>query len=199
MAACPLDLGGDDRFEVDVVQQLLGLTTPGQLDHVVNESGDFVYLLDQVALQLGAVALGEPVLASQQQLQVGFEAGQRRAQLVRGVGDHLALRVGGALQGIEGGVVGAGEPAELVVGAVVMQAPGEVGAARDRLRLVGEAPHRRQRGARDERTEHRREGDTTGRDDDEDQEQLAQDAVDFVKWPGDLHGAAAVKGLGEHA
>ena len=170
MAPRPLDLGGDDRRQVDVVQQLLGLAAARQLDHVVDEAGDFVYLLDQVALELGPVALGEPVLASQQQLQVGFEAGQRRAQLVRGVGDHLALRVGGALQGVEGGVVGAGEAAELVVGAVVGQATGEIDAARDRLRLGGEAPHRRQRGAGDERAEHRREGDAAGRDDGEDQQ-----------------------------
>ena len=117
---------------------------------------------------------------------------------MRGVGDHLALRVGGALQGVEGGVVGAAEAAELVVLAVIWQAPGEVGAARDRLRLGGEAGDRSQRGTRDERAEQRRESDAAGRDDGEDQQQLAQDAVDFVKRPGDLHGAAAVKRLGEH-
>ena len=56
----PLDLGGDDRFQVHVVQQLLGLAAARQLDHVVDEAGDVVDLLDQVALQLGLVAFGKP-------------------------------------------------------------------------------------------------------------------------------------------
>ena len=37
------------------------------------------------------------------------------------------------------------------------------------------------------------------RDDCEDQQQLAQDAVDFVERPRHLHGAAPLERLGEHA
>ena len=61
MAPRSLDLGGDDRFQVHIVEQLLGLAAARQLDHVVDQAGDVVDLLDQVALQLGLVALGEPL------------------------------------------------------------------------------------------------------------------------------------------
>ena len=58
-----------------------------------------------------------------QQLEVGEDRGQRRAQLVRGVGHELALAVQGALgllarglQAVEHGLQRAGELGDLVVG-----------------------------------------------------------------------------------
>ncbi len=102
------------------------------------------------------------------------------------------------LERVEGGVVGAGQAAELVV-ATLGQAPARVGACSDRLGLLREAAHRRQRGPRDGAAQHRGEDDPDDRDRDEDDEEVRKDLVDLVQRAGDLDRTAARERGGEDA
>ena len=78
----------------------LGLLPAGQLDHVADQRGQLVELLDHVRSQRGAVLGREEVLVAHQ-LEVGPDGGDRRAQLVRGIGDEVALGLHRTLERVE--------------------------------------------------------------------------------------------------
>ena len=84
-----------------------------------------------------------------QHLDVGAQGGERGAQLVRGVGDELALPVGGVLHGAEHGVEADREPAKLVaVGPVArVDAVRQVAGRGYPLGRLGQLADRAQRGA----------------------------------------------------
>ena len=92
----------------------VGLLVAGELDEVADERGQLLELRDHVGAQPLAVA-GVRRPAAGQHLEVRAQRGERRAQLVRGVGDELALRALRALERLEHGVEGAREPRDLVV------------------------------------------------------------------------------------
>ena len=98
-----------------------------------------------------AAARAPPAAASSlacEHLDVRAQARQRRAQLVRGVGDELALRAARLLERGEHRVEARGEPAELVLGRRTRCAGRGRRVAVTLLGGLGEPPDRRERGAR---------------------------------------------------
>ncbi len=181
------------------------LVAAGEVDQVVHQQRQLLDLLDDVAEQPLAL-VGVHVLALLlQDLDVRAQAGDRRAQLVRGVGDELALRVHGVverahgvLERVEHRVEAAGEPPELVF-AGGLDAPAEVARDGDVLGGVGEALERLYGGAGDEPPEQRGERDAADDEQREDQAQAAEQAVDFGQRLGELHDVPLAERLGEHA
>ena len=90
MPAGALDGLGDERVEPDVVHLVGRLVAARELDQVGDQRGQLLRLVDDVVEQ-GAALGRRQVLLLEQQLGVGAQRGHRRAQLVRGVGDELAL------------------------------------------------------------------------------------------------------------
>ena len=125
------------------------LVAAGELDQVADERAELLALLDDVGEQAPAI-LGLELDLLEQDLDVGAQARHRRAQLVRGVGDELALgadglveRLARGLQAVEHRVEVGGELADLVVG-VDVDAPGEVVGLADLLGDLGHLGQRRQ-------------------------------------------------------
>ena len=116
---------GDDAIEPDVLGRGDRKVAAGKLDHVADQRAELLALLEDVGEQPVAVVLGERV-AGEQHLDVRAQARDRSAQLVRGVGNELALgpdglveRGAGALQSLDHRVEARGELADLVVGVVL--------------------------------------------------------------------------------
>ena len=106
------------------------------------------------ALHLLALGRRQPVGVAEH-LDVRPQAGDRRAQLVAGVGHQVALGLGRALQRVQGGVVAARQPGQLVV-ADHLHPLAQVGVLAQALGARGEAADRHQRGARHHGAERRR-------------------------------------------
>ena len=83
---------------------------PGQLGQVAHDVGQLLQLHQHVVDQHGAV-LGAQLVDPADHLEVGAQAGERRAQLVRGVEHQLALGPAGRLERLEQAVEGASEAA----------------------------------------------------------------------------------------
>ena len=113
VALGPLDGVGHEHVEAHVV--LLGrrLAVARELDDVAHERRHLVELAVHVALELAAALVGQRS-RPQQHLEVRAQARERRAQLVRRVGDELALGGDRLLERRQHGVEAGGEPAQLV-------------------------------------------------------------------------------------
>jgi hypothetical protein len=109
-------------------------------------------------------------------LDVRPQARQRCAQLVRGVGDELALCPQRGLQCGQHRVEALGEPAELVSAAGV-DPPAEVVSRGHLLRCGAEPGHRGKGGAGHDVAEAGGHGDAAQRDSDEDQRQVVEGLV----------------------
>ena len=199
-----LDGLADDEVQAHVLGVRWGLLAAGEFDEVVDEQRQLLDLLDDVAEQLLALG-GVDVGGLLEDLDVGAQARDRRAQLVRGVGDELALGVHGGVErahrapeGVEHRVEADREAPDLI-GAVGGDASREVLGARDVLGGACQAPDGRDDGARDDPAQQRREGDPAERDQREDQPQAAQHVVDFGERLGELDGQAGAHALGEDA
>ena len=94
------------------------LDVAGEIDQVADQHRQLVELGDDVGEQSLAL-LGRHLLGMGEDLDVGAQAGERRAQLVRGVGDELALGVDRALERVEHRVEAAGQAAQLAAAARV--------------------------------------------------------------------------------
>jgi hypothetical protein len=144
----------DDVLGQRVPAQLLDrggrLLAAGQLHGVGDQAGQVVDAGEHRGDQPVAV-LPVQQLYLAQHLDVGAQRGQRGAQLVRGVGDQLALAVGGVLHGAEHRVEADREPAELVpVGPLARFDPvRQVAGPGDPLGRVGQRADRPQRGPGD--------------------------------------------------
>ena len=112
-AARALDRRGDDLVQADLPRLAAQLAAARQLHHVTDERGELVELLDDVAAQGLAIRGREQMLVAHE-LEVGADGGDRRAQLVRGVGHQVALRLHRALQRVEGAIEGLGQAGQLV-------------------------------------------------------------------------------------
>ena len=93
-------------------------------------------------------ALGGRLGVRQRELEVRLDRRERRAELVRGVGDEAALRGEGEVEPREHGVEGVGEPLQLVVRAAELDPPRELPRL-DLARHVGDVRDRREHPARD--------------------------------------------------
>ena len=110
-----LDRGRDQPVEPHVLdRRRLGLLVAGELDEVADERAQLLELRDEVGAQAVAV-LGVGRAAARQHLEVGAQRGERRPELVRGVGDELALGALTALERFEHRVERARQARELVL------------------------------------------------------------------------------------
>ena len=89
-----------DLVKADIAERAARLRSAGELDDIADQRGQLVELLDHVGAQRRAILAGEQRLVAQQ-LQVRAKRGDRRAQLVRRVGDEVALGVDRALERVE--------------------------------------------------------------------------------------------------
>ena len=90
VASHALDLARHERVEADVLEPGLGVAVQRELDHVGDEAVELVHLVDDRARD--ASCSSSRTLAALEQLGVRADARQRRAELVRRVGDELSLR-----------------------------------------------------------------------------------------------------------
>ncbi len=110
----PLERAGGGEVEANVLDlDLLDLGL-GEVDEVADEHGQLAQLClcggdDACALMRGQL------LAERERVEVGLHAGQRCAQLVRGVGDELALSQARALERGQHRVEARREPSQLVL------------------------------------------------------------------------------------
>ena len=121
--ADPRDRPVDDLGEVERLGDGLRGVLAGQLDHVAHEVAELLDLRADVVQQGGPVgglqgptARGTRGVGLSEQVEVGAQAGQRRAQLVTGVRDEPALLVAGVGERREHGVERRREPGQLVLG-----------------------------------------------------------------------------------
>ncbi len=181
-----------------------GLLAAGEFDQVVHQERQLADLLDHVGQQALAF-VGLHLLRLLEDLDVRAQAGNGRAQLVRGVGNQLALRVNGgverahrALERVEHRVE-AGRQAPELVNPCELDPPAEVLRERDVLGRLREALQRQHGGAGDQPPEQRRERDAADVEQREDQAQPAEQVVDFRELLGDLDRAPGRDVLGEDA
>jgi hypothetical protein len=191
-----LDDGVQDLVDADLVGQLAGAGAAGELDHVGHERGQLVELPDHVRPQ-GLALMGGQAVGLAKGLDVGAQAGDRRAQLVAGVGDQLALGLDGALERVERRVEAAREAGELVPARRVHALRG-IGIGGELLRAPREARDRGKRRAGHERTEARAERHPSGANEQQDQQDPVELAVDLVERSRHLQGAAARESLRQH-
>ena len=131
--------------------------------------------------------------ASCEHLDVGAQARDRRAQLVAGVGDEVALRLGRLLERVERRVEAARQARELVL-ALDLQPLREVGIRRSAPRSAGEARHRRQRRRATTPPSTAATRMPTAADGEQDSSSWRSDAVDLGQRARDLGGAAIAAG-----
>jgi hypothetical protein len=105
-----------------------------------------VRLALEVGEEPGALLGCEPLLLLQD-LDVRLQARERRAELVRRVGDEAPLRLDRLLECRKHGVERRAEARELVVTSCFRNPLARVTRLRDPLRRLGQPPHRYERGA----------------------------------------------------
>ena len=169
----------------------------GEVDQVADEVGQLLELVDDVGEQRAAVLVGEQV-GVDEDLDVGAEAGERRAELVGGVGDELALGVHRSLERREHLVEAGGEGGELVV-AVGVDPPAQVAGRGHLLGGPAEALDGRHRGPGDQVAERAGEPDPPEADECEDHRQVPQGRVDLVERTRDLDRLALLEPRGVYA
>ena len=156
----PVVIGGGDRRcgdggEIDGLTAVDTALAAGEREERVDQ----LLLLFADGEQLLArvpVGVDARVRVAQRELEQRSLERERRAQLVRGVGDELSLRVEGGLEPGEQAVDGVAEPFELVVRPLQGEPAMEV-AGGDVPRGVGDRPHRAKRAAGDHPAEPERE------------------------------------------
>ena len=113
VASRALDCVRRDDVEPDVLGLVRGFLGAGQLDQLRDQRRHLAELLDDVGEQPFPLARRQRALAGEH-LDVGPEARERRAQLVRGVGDELSLLARRLLERGQHRVEACTEPAQLV-------------------------------------------------------------------------------------
>ena len=138
----------DEEVEAEGLRRGRLLVPACELGQVADEIRQFLELHQHVVDQDVAVLFAELVDAADH-LEVGAQAGERRAQLVRGVEDELALGPARGLERLEQAVEGAAQPPQLVR-AARGEAARDVGRLGQVLDGVREGIQWDQRGAGDE-------------------------------------------------
>ena len=136
-----LDGGGDQLVEPQrLVRLAVGLAVARQLDQVADQLAELLDLGDEVGPQALAIGLGQRARPAQH-LEVGAQRGERRAQLVRGVGHEPALGALRVVERLEHRVERRGQPRQLVL-ALRLDAAREVARAGHVLGRLGQLGHR---------------------------------------------------------
>ena len=142
----------DEQVEAERLGCRRLLVAAGQLGQVADEVGQLLQLHQDVVDQHGAV-LDAQLVDPPDHLEVGAQAGERGAQLVRRVEHELALGPARRLERLEQAVEGAAQPPELV-GASGREPARDVGRLGQVLDGVGQRVQRDQRGAGDQPAQH---------------------------------------------
>ncbi len=195
---------GHDQVQAHVLGVRARLLAAREVDQVVHQQRQLLDLLDHVVQQPPALA-GVHVLRLLQDLDVRAQAGDRCAQLVRGVGHELALRVHGGverahrlLERVEHRVEARRQPPDLIF-SDRLYAPAQILGQRDVLGRLREALQRQHGRAGHQPSEQRRERDAADVEQHQDQAQVAQQGVDFGQRLGHLNRAQRSHVLGEDA
>ena len=140
-----LDRPGSCQIQAHVLHlDLLDLGL-GQVDQIADQHRQLPQLRLRDGQDASAFAGGQ-LLAHRERVEVRLRARQRRAQLVRGVGDELALREARALQRGQHRVEAPGQPPELILLAG-LDAVAEILRARHAFGGTRQAPYGHQRRA----------------------------------------------------
>ena len=185
-----------DLVESQLFERHRYLFVASDLDEIVDQFRHPLHLAHEIAehlLSLGGIRR----LSALEQLEVGAQAGERRAQLVRGVGDQLTLRAQRGFQLAKHGVEARAQTAQLVA-TVRRHAPREIAGARDFLDGRSEPLHRREDRTADKEAERRGEQDRSARELGEAYSGLRERAVDDVELLYDLDRAATLDRDDEH-
>ena len=167
-----------------------------QLHEPGDEAAELVELHAEVGGQ-AAPLVGVEVDVEGQQLDVGAQGREGRAELVGGVRDELVLRVAGLLQAGQQLVEDARQPRGLVV-AVHGDAMAEVVGARDVLDVLRERRDRPHAAGRDDEAEQRRERDAEPGDEDQGAAQVVERRLHLVQRAADLDGVARHERRDQH-
>ncbi len=192
-----LDDGLHDLVQAHLAGQLARRRAARELHHVGHEGGQLVELGDHVRPQRLAL-VGRQAVGLPQRLDVGAQAGDRRAQLVAGVGHELALCLDRPLERVERGVEAARQPGELLPSPDLHPLRG-IGIGGELLGPPCEPVDRGQRRACHERTQSGAERHASRAHEQEHQQDAVELAVDLVERPGHLERAGVRERLGEHA
>src|SRR5712691_4369849 len=180
----------DDVFEAQFLERHRGVLVARDLYQVVEERGHPLHLSNEVTEELLPLdrIFGLPAF---QELEICAKARERGAELVRGIGDELALRAKRHLELPEHRVEARTETAELVA-AFRRDTPGEIPRAGDFLDRGGEPLDRRQRRPSVERAEQTTQKDRAYGEGDQEQPRLSQDAINELEILDRLDGAAVL-------
>ena len=85
------DRVGHEHVQADVLDGVVSLAVPAELDEVADEPRELLELRDDVGCHLPALG-GVGHVVPREDLDIGPDARQRRSQLVRGIRDEVALR-----------------------------------------------------------------------------------------------------------
>ena len=196
MQAGSLDRPGGGQVEAHVLDLDLVDLGLGQVDQIADQHGQLAQLRLRSGQDASALARGQ-LLADRERVEVGLRARQRRAQLVRGVGDELALRQARALKRGQHRVEAPGQPPELVLLAG-LDAVAEILRARHALGGARQAPYGHERRARDEQPERGRERDPAQAHERQHQLQVRERAVHVAQRQRHLPHPAFAGALGQH-
>ena len=180
----PLDCFRGDEVEPHVLELGRRLLAARELDQLRDQVGHLAELLDDVGEQALALT-GRKLAVAGEHFDVRPQARQRRAELVRGVGDELPAGSRRLLECAEHRVEARRKAADLVP-ATGIDPPGEVARDGDLLSRLGQSAHRDERRPRDHEPEPRRHEDPSGGDQDQEQLDLVERVVGFLERARDL-------------
>jgi hypothetical protein len=193
-----------ERVELHLLDSGQRLVAARELDDVGDQRAELLGLGADV-LQQPAPVVGGQLAAREQHLDVRAQRRDRRAQLVRRVGDELALRVGGVvertarpLERVEHRVEARRHPPDLVV-AGDLDAPAEILGLGDVLRGGCELRHGLDDLAAEQPAEQRRQQRRAGAQQREQDPQARQRAVDVGEAAGELDRPLVLRPDGQHA
>ena len=153
-----LDRPGDSEVEAHVLDLDLVDLGLGQVDKITHQHGQLAQLRPRCRHHTSALARGQP-LTHRERIEVRLHARQGRAELVRGVGDELALGQARALERGQHRVEALRKSSELILLAGV-DAMGEILRACHPFGGAGQPAHGHERRARDEQPQRGGERDT---------------------------------------
>ncbi len=195
---------GDRRAASDIRKRFLGeviepgllllrrLDVPSRKLHELLDQVRHLPQLDQCVRDDAPALVGGERVVELEELEIGARRGERRSQLVRRVGDELALRAHRAREGLEHGVEGARQATELV-GSAFVRPLAQVAGRCDALRVVRQPRHRAQAPARNRHAKTDGAGYGRKRHRQEQESNPTEHAVDLCERARDLDGGLSIQ------
>src|SRR6185503_6373041 len=186
-AAHVVDRFADDLVEPNILDRKGRLFVARKVDEIAHQRRQAFDLTDELYEHLLALLwIGR--LPAREQLEIRAQAGERRSQLVRGVGDELALLAQRNLERGEHLVERPGQSGHLVIPAQ-RDATREVARPGHLVHRVAEPAEWRQHSAADQRAKERGEERRTDRKADQCETRAGECGIDLGQGTGDLERA----------